>query len=124
MDIYLNNITHLFSTIIAKSNILNETDIDNLTEIKKVFKETIDANLDAFFPPIMKTGTKLDNEEERLGAKKNDLGNIGFGNLNLNLLQTKAMELPKASEEFKFLEINNILNFEILPSLINLFVLS
>ena len=34
----------------------------------------------------MKTGTKIDDEEEKLGAKVNDLGGIGIGNINFNIL--------------------------------------
>lgn len=70
----------------------------------------------------MKTGTIVDEKDSRLGANANI---FGFSNLaNIAKLASGGISPESTSKELESIDINNILGYEIFPTLITLFCLT
>ncbi len=70
----------------------------------------------------MKTGTIVDEKDSRLATNANS---FGFSNLaNIAKLASGGISPESTSKELESIDINNILGYEIFPTLITLFCLT
>lgn len=102
-DIFLNNLKNHFKSLISKELYDKYTKkkgalSSKIEEIKSIFRKNISDNIHNILPDIMKTGTSIDKTEPKLRTSSN-----------------KLME---------DLNLSNILEFDILPSLITVFCLN
>jgi len=101
-DIMLSNLKNNFKRLVQSTQLYekftqNKIDYD---ELEKIFTKFIEANIYSILPEIMKTGTSIDELDPKFKAKE------------------------KSNKDIEGLNLNNILEYEILPSLISLFCLT
>ena len=102
-DILLSNLKNSFKNLVINDHLYEKFAKNQLDyeELDKIFSQFIDNNIYNLLPEIMKTGTSVDD-------------------LDLKFLKSKE----KSNKEIEGLNLNNILEYEILPSLISLFCLT
>lgn len=87
------------------------------------FKKTIQNCIKALIPPIMRTGTSVDETDPNF-AKEEDT--FGFSNLSNFTNMAIGNDIPAegVSKEIESIDINEILKLEILPTLVVLFCMT
>ncbi|EAR92909.2 zinc finger, C2H2 type family protein (macronuclear) [Tetrahymena thermophila SB210] len=123
-DYMLNRLKYQFSYLVTEKldtvNKLKGTqDEQAISQTLKEFKDTIQNSIDAFIPSVLLTGTEVDKKQEFekqfLSMNLNNINSNTFSPLNFG---NKA---GKEAKDGDIININKILGFQILPSLILLF---
>jgi len=103
-DIMLSNLKNSFKQLVLSTQLHEKFSQNKMDyeELDKIYNKFIEANVYIILPEIMKTGTSIDELDMKFKLKEKEKGNKDIEGLNLN----------------------NILEYEILPSLISLFCLT
>lgn len=121
----LNRLKYQFSYIVTEKHSLIEKLKDSkndemvISEILKEFKDTIEENIDAFIPNVLFTGTEVDKKNEFV--KQFQSKNLNSSTTNFSPLNFVGKQSAKEAKDGDIININKVLGFQILPSLILLF---
>lgn len=101
-DIILSNLKNSFKQMVLSRQLYEKFSQGRLPaeELEKEYEKFIEANIFTILPEIMKTGTSIDEFDPKFKTKE------------------------KSNKDIEGLNLNNILEYEILPSLITLFCLT
>lgn len=101
-DILLSNLKNYFKQLVLSSQLYEKFTQNNLDqdEMESIFNKFIENNIFLILPEIMKTGTSIDEIDPKFKSKE------------------------KTNKDIEGLNLNSILEYEILPSLISLFCLT
>ena len=101
-DIMLSNLKNSFKQLVVSTKLYEKFSQNNLDyeDLAKIYDKFIETNVFMILPEIMKTGTSIDELDPKFKAKE------------------------KGNKDIEGLNLNNILDYEILPSLISLFCLT
>lgn len=102
-DIMLSNLKNSFKQLVLSTQLYEKFSQNKLDheELEIVFTKFIEANIFLILPEIMRTGTSIDEVDPKFFRNK-----------------------EKSNKDIEGLNLNNILEYEILPSLISLFCLT
>jgi inositol 1,4,5-triphosphate receptor type 1/inositol 1,4,5-triphosphate receptor type 3 len=90
-------------------------------------KKGIQDCIQALLPPIMRTGTSVDDNDPNFAKQEGtfSLGGLSkLGNFNLAVTFNKTIATEGTSKDIEAIDINKILETEIFPSLIALFCMT
>lgn len=89
------------------------------TRIEDQFKKVITDCIKALIPPIMRTGTPVDETDPNFATE-----DFGFGFGNIANLAIGGVSPETENKDIEAIDINRILGFEVFPPLISLFCMT